>query len=91
MLMKDDKKKGVTIIMEKLMAGPEKAKPMKTNEVGDEVDDSYGMKAAAEEIMSAVKSENPAALMQALKAFMDMYEAEEDMEEEESYAPEDMK
>lgn len=90
MLMKDDKKKGVTIIMEKLMAGPEQGKPMKTNEQGDEVDDSYGYKAAAEEVMAAVKSENASALVEALKAFIDMYEADEEMSEEDPYAPKEM-
>lgn len=77
MMMSDDKKKGVTVILESLMA-----KPAKQGEYGDEMDDSYAYKAAAEELISAIKAERPGEVAEAMKSFIEMCMMEADMEAE---------
>jgi hypothetical protein len=44
---------------------------------GAEQDDSVGMESAAEELLSAIESKSPKAVVAALKACMDMYEQSE--------------
>lgn len=78
MLLKDDKKRAVTIISGKL--GPAAEKPM--NEMGDEVETDAGLNAASEEIISAIEQKNVSALKAALKSFIEMCEYEEDSAEE---------
>lgn len=78
MLLKDDKKRAVTIISGKL--GPAAEKP--TNEMGDEMEMDAGLNAASEEIIAAIEQKNVSALKTALKSFIEMCEYEEDSAEE---------
>lgn len=78
MLLKDDKKKMVTII-----AGKLGEKPVETeNDV--EQDKSIGLESAAEEIISAVHSKSPKAVVEAMKSFMEMCEYQDDSADQEN-------
>lgn len=72
MMMSDDKKKMTSVILGKM-------KPESEAPGGDEVevDSSPGHMAAAEEILSAVKSNDAASLKNALKSFYDMCASED--------------
>lgn len=81
MFMADDKKKAATIIIAsgKSMEAPK-------NDMGDEVDASAGLDAAAADIVHAIHAKDAKMLKSALVAFMDMCEMQEPEEvEEESY------
>ena len=88
MLMKDDKRKAVTMIMGKLKGEthPDNLKPKEseymdkapTNEMGDEMDASIGLDSAAEEMMSAMESKDAKAFSAALKSFLQMCETSEE-------------
>lgn len=82
-MMANDKKKSITLIMNKMRGKPEEMTEAPTNEMGDEVDDSMGLDTAAEEILSAVASKDAKALKEALKSFMEMCDSAEDMAETE--------
>lgn len=81
MFMADNKKKAATLIVGAMKPADMKEKP--TNEMGDEVDASAGLMAAAEEIMSAVEKKDAKALMHAMKSFHAMC-ADESPEESEA-------
>jgi len=78
MIMSDDKKKASTLIVSGL--GPMKPAPM--SEDGAEMDDSMAMEAAGEEILAAIASKSPKALMEAFKAAFELCEYSEDEEAE---------
>lgn len=85
MLMKPDKKKSVTLIMSRLGAQPEQAPT--SPEDGVEQDDSIGFDTAASELLAAIKSDSPKAVVSAIKALVAMCEESEPEESE----PEEMK
>lgn len=75
MLMKDDKKKSVSLIMGKLMGDkPEVSEAPSEN--GAEQDDSVAVETAAEEMMSAIESKNPKAFVEAFKSLIELCESE---------------
>ena len=83
MLMSDKKKSPATLIIAKMSkAAKPEYEPAKTNERNDVVAASIGYDAAAEEVLQAIESKNPKALVQAMKSFVDMCmsEAEDDSE-----------
>lgn len=71
MLMKDNKR-SITTIISGLGAPEQEAKPDNV-----EQDASIGLDTAAEEILKAVESKSPKALVEALKSFMEMCDYEE--------------
>lgn len=81
MLMKDDKKKMATIIMAKMGAKPEQAPQ---SEDGTEQDDSTALKTAGEELISAIESKSPMAVVEAIKSLMELCESSEPESEEAS-------
>lgn len=76
MLLSDNKNKLVTTLVGKMNSKDMEEKPM---EDGAEQDNSMAETSAAEEIIQALKSENAAALKEALKSFMEIcsYEKED--------------
>lgn len=85
MIMQDDKKKMATIIISrKKPEGPEEMRTAPENENGDEMDSDMGLSSAAEEIMSAMHSKDPAALKAALRSFIEMHLDEESEKSSES-------
>lgn len=71
MLMKDDKKKSVSLIMDKLMnKKPELTEAPMVD--GAEQDDSVAVNTAAEELMSAIESKSPQAFVSAFKSLMEL-------------------
>jgi hypothetical protein len=80
MLLKDDKKKSVGLIMTKLMGDkPEMQEaPMKD---GAEQDDSMAVDTAAEELIQAIESKSPKAVVQAIKSLMELCQSEESDQE----------
>lgn len=80
-----DKKKMATVILSKMKSGKEEMGPIPTNEVGDEMDSSAGLDAAAEEVLQAIQAQDPKSLKSALKSMiemcMDEYEASEESSE----------
>lgn len=81
MFMSDDRKKRATLIVDG-MRNSLKEMPKDVN--GDEIDAKDALEAAAQDIMSALESKNPAALVEALKSFMEVCEVAEG-ESEETY------
>ena len=81
MFMKDDKKKSVSLIMDKMM-GPAKEAPTKD---GIEQDDSMAVDTAAEELISAIESKSAKGVVAAIKSLMELCESEE---EAPAYEPE---
>ena len=79
MLMKDDKKKSVSLIMGKLMGDKPQPAP---SEDGVEQDDSVAVDTAAEELMSAIKSDSPKAVVQAFKSLLELCDSDESVEPE---------
>lgn len=77
MLMKDPKKSIALLI-----AGPKKMEDSPKSEEGGEYDPSIAYKSAAEEILAAVESKDPGALVEALKSFHEMCMNEPEPEEE---------
>lgn len=85
MMMAGDKKKAITLIINKMKdksydgmkESNEKAMEAPQNEMGDEVDNSMGLNAAAEEMMSAMERKDASAFAAALKSFMEMCDYEE--------------
>lgn len=80
MLMKDPKK-SLALLVAKKMSSPDMENAPE-NENGDEQDDSIGLKSAAEEILKAVKSDDPSALIEALKSFYEMCQSDEEPSEQ---------
>jgi hypothetical protein len=83
MLMSSNKDKMAATIIAGMGNKEDKQAP---EQEGAEQDDSVGMESAAEELISAIESKSPKAVVAALKACMDMYEQSEP--EEASEAPE---
>lgn len=75
MLMKPDNKKMATLIMAKMGKQPQEAPQ---SEDGAEMDDSAALKAAGEELMQALESKSPLAVMEALKAAIELCESPEE-------------
>ena len=71
MFMSDDKKKPAALILES-MGSELEPKPTKD---GDVVEADLGLQSAGEELMAAFESKSPMAIMDALKAAIEMYEA----------------
>lgn len=82
MLMGDNKKKMATIIVSKLGKKEESEAPA-PQKGGVEQDDSVGMEACAEELLSAIESKSPKGIAAALKSAWEMMEAQEDEGEDE--------
>lgn len=86
MLMKDNKKKLVSLIVNKAK-GPSHLDNLKYSEGGEverpemkdgvQQDKSIPQEAAAEELLSAIESKSPAAVVEAIKALMELCESEE--------------
>lgn len=80
MLMKDPKK-GMAALIAKKLGSPEVSEAPKS-EMGGEEDNSLGHKVAAEEVMRAIETKDATMLVEALKSFIQMCEAEEEMSED---------
>lgn len=71
MIMSGDKKKSVTLIMDKLAGKkPELSEAPMVD--GAEQDDSVAVNTAAEELMSAFESKSPEAFVSAFKSLMEL-------------------
>lgn len=79
--MKDDKKKSVSLIMDKMMGSP---KPVESED-GAELDKSIPLDTAAEELISALESKSAKGVAAAFKSLMELCESEP---EAEAYEPE---
>lgn len=78
-----DKKKPAALIIAKMRAGKEEMpKEVERNEMGDEVED-MGIVSAAEELLAAIKSESPKAIVEAMKSMMEMMESDDMPKDEE--------
>lgn len=83
MLMKDDKKKAVTLIMGKMLGKPEETQEAPSKD-GTEQDDSVAVDTAAEELISAIEAKSPKGVVMAIKSLMELCQQEsEDYEESE--------
>lgn len=71
MLMKDDKKKSVSLIMGKLMGDKPEVSEAPTKD-GVEQDDSVALDTAAEELLSAIESKSPKGIVAAIKSMIEM-------------------
>lgn len=83
MLMADDKKKSVAMIISKIGKKPENMSEV-PNENGAEQDDSIGAESAAEELLAAIESKSAKGVVEAIKALMEFCEAPESSEVENS-------
>lgn len=73
MLLTDKKKSPATMILDSIEPDAEiKKKPMEDNAV---IEPDMGMQSAGEELMAAIESKSPMAIMDALKAAIEMCEA----------------
>ncbi|MEZ0208566.1 MAG: hypothetical protein ACAH17_00110 [Candidatus Paceibacterota bacterium] len=79
--MKDDKKKSVSLIMGKLMDKKPEVEEAPTED-GIEQDDSIAVDTAAEELISAIESKSPKAVVSAIKSLMDLCQSEPEPEQE---------
>lgn len=77
MLMKDDPKKSVSIIMGKLMGKETEPKEAPTQD-GVEQDDSMAVDTAAEELMKAIEMKSPKAFVEAFKSLMELCHTEQE-------------
>lgn len=73
--MMQDKKKAVSVLIARMKKPSEEVSKAPEKD-GVEQDSSMGLESAADEIMSAVESKNPKALVSALKSFMEMCDNE---------------
>lgn len=80
MMMSDDKKKKATLIISRLK---EREMPSEApvNELGDEMDDSIALDTAAEELLAAIDSKSPKALVEAMKSLLELMEPAEPKED----------
>jgi len=82
MLLKDNKKGLVTIIMKRMKGGSSDMSPdfkkehasVAPRKNGAEQDDSVALSSAAEEMISAIKSDDASKFTSALKSFIEMCE-----------------
>lgn len=72
MLMKDDKKKSVALIMGKLTGSKPEAAPSMD---GVEQDDSLAVDTAAEELAEALSSKSPKRIVEAFKSLLELCES----------------
>lgn len=79
-MMSDDKKKKATLIISRLK---EREMPSEApvNELGDEMDDSIALDTAAEELLAAIDSKSPKALVEAMKSLLELMEPAEPKED----------
>lgn len=73
MLMKNDKKQQIALIMGKLKNEPKPA----PNEDGAIQDDSVAVETAAEELISAIESKSAKGVVEAIKSLMELCESPE--------------
>lgn len=88
MLMKDDKKSGMIAAIVKRAKGEnhtdnladsnDETMSVPVNDAGDEVDSSIGVNAAAEELISAMNSNDPQGVVAAIKSMMEMLKDEQE-------------
>jgi hypothetical protein len=71
MLMKDDKKSAVSLIMNKLGSKQENTEEAPTED-GSVQDDSVGMEAAAQELMTAIEQKSTKGIVEAIKSMIEM-------------------
>lgn len=91
-LMKGDKSRAATLIIRKMkgsdsadgmVASNERMSQAALNDEGAEDYNKMGLEAAAQDMMKAVKAEDTRSMVSALRAFIQMMEAEEEMMEDE--------
>lgn len=84
MMLMGDRKKMITTIVGRMKPSPDFVQKLgepgmsPKMEQAPEVDESYGMEAAAEDVIAALKMENPKRLAAALQAFFELCEYKED-------------
>jgi len=86
MLLKDDKKAAITLIMNRLKDGSSKMAPKQEHDDQDVKDIDMALQSSAEEILNAIGAKSAKRLKTALCSFftmLDQYEDEEDEKEEE--------
>lgn len=81
MPMPHDKKRSVTLILDRLKGMREAPK----SENGGMEDNSIALEAAAQDMMKAMQVEDTGLLVQALKSFIEMCESSEDEEDSMEY------
>jgi hypothetical protein len=82
MLMQPDKKKMASLII--ASAGPKKDEIQEApTKDGAEQDNSIAEQSAAEDVMAAIESKDPKALVSAFKALMEICDSQEDSAEQE--------
>lgn len=84
MLMKDNKKSSLAVIIAKKLGKPEEASSAPESE-GAELDQSMGYDSAGEEILKAIESKDKAMLVEAIKNIVQMCMDESPEEESEEY------
>ncbi len=75
MIMSDNKKKAVTLIMGKLGKGPEESEqvPMKDNA---EQDSNMPLESAADELLQAIEQKSSKGIVEAIKSMLELLESE---------------
>jgi len=71
-MMSDDGKKKSSLIIATMKAGKPSSEEAELSEDGAEVDDSMPKEAAAEELMAAIESKSPAAIVEAFQSMMEL-------------------
>ena len=80
MMMSDDKKKRMTMIISKIKGKESPMEKSKQNEMGDEVDDSMPKVAAAEELVAALEAKDAKAIAEAFESMVELCSKSEDYE-----------
>lgn len=75
MLMKDDPRNQVALIMGKLKGGKSETSEAPTED-GAVQDDSVAVDTAAEELMAAINSKSPKAVVEAFKSLLELCQSE---------------
>jgi hypothetical protein len=83
MLMKNDKKGMAALIISKMGKKDESTEAPKMSEDGAPEDDSIALKTAGEELISAIESKSPMAVIEAVKSIMQLCDVAEDAMESE--------
>jgi hypothetical protein len=82
MLMKDDKKNSVSLIMGKLMGDKKEGEVNEApSEAGAVQDDSVGMETAAQELLQAIDQKSVKGIVDAIKSMIEMAEVSEPEEQ----------
>jgi hypothetical protein len=83
MLMKDDKKHSVSVIMGKLMGDKKEGEMEKApTKEGVEQDDSVATDVAAEELLQAIEQKSPKGIVAAIKSLIELCSEEYDEQPE---------